>query len=160
MDLKRYRGEGGGAPRDNPKRDIESPGNRFVIQEHWATRFHYDFRLEIVDENQEVSVLHSWMIPKNIPLEPEVRHLAIKVDNKHLDFLELDQKTVEGQFGKGQLKIWDKGRWGLMKGSIGSGQIAFNLFGEIVKARYVMQKRDFDEKSKDNWVIWKAVGWG
>ncbi len=156
MDLKRYRGEGGGTPRDNPKIIKESPGNRFVIQEHWTTRFHYDFRLEIIDEKQQAIILHSWIIPKNIPLEPEVKHLAIKVENKHLSFLELNKKTVEGKFGKGELKIWDKGRWGLMKGSIGSGQIAFNLFGGIVKARYIMQK-NLNSDDKNNWMIWRSV---
>ncbi len=170
MDLTRYCGEGGSGPRDNFKRAIELPGNRFIVQEHWANRFYYDFRLEIVDKNQQVSTLHSWIIPKNIPLEAEVQHLAIKIDSKNLDFLDLDKKNIEGQF-----KIWDKGRWGLMKGSIGSGWISFNLFGEIVKARYVMQKREFDEglkvqdlrqgllnlqEVKDYWLIWKVFGWG
>jgi bifunctional non-homologous end joining protein LigD len=156
MDLKRYRGEGGSGPRDNPRRTLESPGNRFVIQEHRATRFHYDFRLELVGEKEEVSILHSWMIPKNIPLEPDVRHLAIKVDNKHLDYLEKDNEVVNGEFGKGQVKMWDKGRWGLMKGSIASGQIAFNLFGEIVKARYIMQKQENNKEKQNHWMIWRA----
>ena len=158
MDLSKYRGEGGSGPRDNPRRQFESPGNRFVIQEHRATRFHYDFRLEMVDENEEINPLHSWMIPKNIPLEPEVRHLAIKVDNKHLDFLEKDGEIVKGAFGSGEVLTWDKGKWGLMKGSIASGQISFNLFGGIVKARFVMQRQE-DGENKDHWLIWKASGY-
>jgi len=161
MDLQRYRGEGGGTPRDNLKESSKEPGNRFVIQEHQAARFHFDFRLEVVDEDDEVNVLHSWIIPKNIPLEPEVRHLAIKADNKHLSFLEKDDEVVKGEFGEGKVKMWDKGKWGLMKGSIKEGNLAFNLFGKIIKARYAMQKLEDKKgkKNKNNWVIWRIAGY-
>jgi bifunctional non-homologous end joining protein LigD len=156
MDLKRYRGEGGGAPRDNPRVEKELSGKRFVIQEHRTVRFHYDFRLEIVDEKKQTGILHSWIIPKNIPLEPEVKHLAIKIDNKSLNFLDLNQTILKGEFGKGEILIWDKGRWGLMKGDVDSGQISFNLFGRIVKARYIMQKIS---KDNNNWMIWRSTSY-
>jgi bifunctional non-homologous end joining protein LigD len=161
MDLKRYRGEGGCAPRNNLIKTEEAPGNRFVIQEHQTVRFHFDFRLETKGADKKTTVLHSWIIPKNIPLEPEVKHLAIKVDNKPLNFLNLHEEVVKGEFGEGELKIWDKGRWGLMKGSIKKGIISFNLFGGIVKSRYTMQKLEDDEKKnqKNHWVIWKVVGY-
>lgn len=161
MDLTRYRGEGGCAPGDNLKKAEESPGNRFVIQEHQATSFHFDFRLEIKEKNNKVNILHSWIIPKNIPLEPEIKHLAIKVDDKPLDFLDFNKKIVKGEFGEGELKIWDKGRWGLMKGSVEKGVVSFNLFGGIVKARYKMQKLE-EEKSKNqknHWVVWRVSGY-
>lgn len=161
MDLKRYRGEGGCAPRGNSKKSEETPGNRFVIQEHQATRLHFDFRLEVKDKNNKVDVLHSWIIPKNIPLEPEVRHLAIKVNSKPLTFLNFDKKIEKGKFGEGELTIWDKGRWGLMKGELKDGYITFNLFGGIVKSRYAMQKMESDrKKSKNNhWTIWRVMGY-
>jgi len=159
MDLTRYRGEGGGAPRNNLRRSEKSPGNRFVIQEHRAARFHYDLRLEIVDDKKQTSVLHSWIIPKNIPLEPEVRHLAIKVDNKHLSFLELDKRIVKGDYGEGEVLIWDKGKWGLMKGSVAEGQISFNLFGDIAKARFVMQRQENNKNQENHWLVWKSVGY-
>ena len=161
MDLKRYRGEGGCAPRNNLIRPEEAPGNRFVIQEHKATSFHFDFRLEIKDQDNKINVLHSWIIPKNIPLEPEVKHLAIKVANKPLELLDSDQEISKGEFGEGELLIWDNGRWGLMKGDIKDGVISFNLFGKIVKARYKIQKLedDKDKKQKNHWVIWRVAGY-
>jgi len=159
MDLAKYRGEGGATPRDNLKRAEESPGNRFVIQEHWADRFHFDFRLEIKDEKNQIQVLHSWIVPKNIPLDEDSRRLAIKVDNKHLNFLTLDQKIIGGDYGKGELKIWDKGKWGLMKGDVSEDYFSFNLFGGIVKARYIMEKIKNDKKNKNHWKIWRATNY-
>jgi bifunctional non-homologous end joining protein LigD len=155
MDLSKYLGEGGATPRENLKREKEPPGNRFVIQEHQADRFHFDFRLEIKNSDNQTQNLHSWIIPKNIPLDMESRHLAIKVDNKHLSYLTLDQKIVGGDYGKGELKIWDKGKWGLMKGSVEDDYFSFNLFGKIVKARYIMEKIK-NEKQKNHWIVWRS----
>jgi len=156
MNLTKYRGEGGATPRNNPKRVEDPPGNKFVIQEHWAERFHFDFRLEIRDKKNQIQILHSWIIPKNIPLEPDLRRLAIKTDNKNLRFLLLDQKNVGGNYGEGELRIWDKGKWGLMKGDVNDDYFSFNLFGKIVKARYMMERVKDNEKN-NHWLIWRVA---
>ena len=49
-------GAGSGEPR---------AGGRFVIQEHHATRLHWDLRLE------RDGVLASWAVPNGIPEEPQ-----------------------------------------------------------------------------------------
>jgi len=153
MDLKRYRGEGGGVPRNNLNEARETLGNRFVIQKNQADGFNFEFKLGIKDKNNSLIVLHSWIIPKNISLEPEIKRLAIKVENSFENELVEDEKNKK-------VIVWDQGRWGLMRGDIEIGNISFNLFGKITKARYTIQKlADIkNKKQKNHWVIWRMVG--
>lgn len=128
------------------------------MQKHDATRPHYDFRMEMPDESGRTA-LKSWAVPKNIPMERGVKHLAIQTEDHPVGYVNFEGEIAEGNYGAGKVEIWDKGKWGLMKGSFEEGVVKFNLFGDKIKGRYIMVKTDgYGKNEKDSdkyWLIWK-----
>ena len=137
-----------------PKKETESQ-RRFVIQRHDASHLHYDFRLEIKDENSGEVILKSWAVPKNIPGKSGIKHLAIQTEDHPVEYIDFEGSIPEGNYGAGEVEIWDKGKWGLMSGNFEKDIIKFNLWGEKIKGRYVMIKMKNQKKSQNYWLISK-----
>ena len=77
----------------------------FVIQEHDASRLHYDLRL------QEKDVLSSWAIPKSPPRELGIKRLAIRTEDHPLEYAAFEGRIPDGEYGAGVVKIWDRGEY-------------------------------------------------
>ncbi|MGF9650326.1 ATP-dependent DNA ligase [Pseudarthrobacter oxydans] len=84
-------------------------GDAFVIQEHHASRLHFDLRLE------HDGVLVSWALPKGVPESGGKNHLAVQTEDHPLDYLTFQGTIPKGEYGAGEMTIWDTGTYELHK---------------------------------------------
>ncbi|MFG6278361.1 ATP-dependent DNA ligase [Microbacterium sp. 5K110] len=82
---------------------------RFVIQEHHASRLHWDLRLE------RDGVLVSWAVPKGVPATSERNSLAVMTEDHPMQYLDFAGEIPRGQYGAGTMTVWDTGRYELEK---------------------------------------------
>jgi bifunctional non-homologous end joining protein LigD len=117
----------------------------FVVQEHHASHLHYDFRLALD------GVLKSWAVPKGIPEEPKVRRLAVQTEDHPLDYADFQGTIPKGEYGAGEVNIWDKGSFQLQERS--PDKLVFVLKGDRLKGPYALVRFKGKEKEAKNWLI-------
>lgn len=135
----------------------------FVIQRHSATRLHYDFRLEVD------GVLKSWAIPKGPSLDPTDKRLAMMTEDHPFDYKDFEGTIPEGNYGGGEVEIWDSGTYTPLLENISSskksndlvmqdylkeGSIKFILSGKKLKGEFALVKIK-NGKQKNAWLLIK-----
>jgi bifunctional non-homologous end joining protein LigD len=137
-------------------------GSRFVVQEHHARRLHYDFRLEID------GVMKSWAVPKGPSINPADKRLAIQTEDHPLEYASFHGTIPAGQYGAGEVKIWDEGHFepeGSLSASeqLSRGELKFTLDGQKLHGSFVLVKLRGRDSGKE-WLLIKhkhdvADGW-
>ncbi len=121
----------------------------FVIQKHAARRTHYDLRLEME------GVLKSWAVPKGIPADPADKRLAVHVEDHPLEYAEFEGVIPEGEYGAGEVIVWDIGRWVPLEDPVDgmeAGKLLFELRGRKLRGVWALVKLKRSE-SGDEWLL-------
>jgi bifunctional non-homologous end joining protein LigD len=144
--LETYRAKrtAGATPEPMGGEDDAARGGRFVVQEHHATRLHWDLRLE------HDGVLVSFAIPNGLPEAPKDNRLAVHTEDHPLEYLEFEGDIPKGQYGAGSMRVWDRGTYDVLKWE--PRKLEVRLHGERVEGRYALFPIDKDAEPK-NWMI-------
>ncbi len=102
----------------------------FVIQEHHATALHWDFRLE------RDGVLVSWAVPRGIPTTTKQNRLAVQTEDHPLEYAAFAGTITAGEYGGGDVTIWDSGRYSLEKWR--DNEVIVTLDGTRAKGRFAL----------------------
>jgi bifunctional non-homologous end joining protein LigD len=140
-----------------PPESAATGGNSFVVQQHDATRMHWDLRLEVN------GVLASWAVPKGPSLNPEDKRLAVHTEDHPLNYAGFEGVIPEGNYGAGPVMVWDRGTYevegkGRPAEQIARGEIKFRLHGRKLRGGFVLVhsgKRAEDPKERQNWLLIK-----
>ena len=134
---------------------------KFVIQKHAASHLHYDFRLEIC------GVLKSWAVPKGPSTDPEVKRLAMMVEDHPYDYRDFEGIIPKGQYGGGTVIVWDEGTYepaetngmdkkGMEKEllrQLHSGKLKIVLKGKKLKGEFALVKSS--GRGENSWLLMK-----
>jgi len=126
---------------------VPDGARRFVVQEHHATRLHWDLRLE----HDGVAV--SWAIPNGIPEDPKDNRLAVHTEDHPLEYLDFEGDIPKGSYGAGTMRIWDRGTYEEHKFDDAKVEVTFH--GERLNGRYGLfpLKRSKNEPPGKDWMI-------
>jgi bifunctional non-homologous end joining protein LigD len=122
-----------------------APAPRFVVQEHHATRLHWDLRLE------HGGVAVSWAIPNGIPLTPRENRLAVHTEDHPLQYLEFEGEIPNGSYGAGTMRIWDRGTFETVKWEQRKVELIFH--GERLHGRYGLFPIGRADEQQSDWMI-------
>jgi bifunctional non-homologous end joining protein LigD len=123
----------------------------FVVQLHHASRRHFDFRLQVGD------VLRSWAVPKGPSYDPQVKRLAVEVEDHPVSYANFEG-DIEHGYGKGHVDLFDHGVWttpGDAEAQLQKGHLRFELFGKRLRGGWHLVRSGRKER-QPAWFLIKA----
>ena len=131
----------------------------FVIHKHFASRLHFDLRLELD------GVLKSWALPKGPSINPKDKRLAVMVEDHPLEYKDYEGIIPEGNYGAGKVYIWDHGTYHaldtddkqqssrILREGLEKGHMTFILNGEKLKGEFALIR--LKKASPKDWLLIK-----
>ncbi|MGK5014641.1 DNA ligase D [Janthinobacterium sp. HLS12-2] len=130
----------------------------FVIQKHWASRLHYDFRLELD------GTLKSWAVPKGPSYDPRDKRMAVQVEDHPLAYAGFEGTIPEKQYGAGKVIIWDHGTWQAQsatpdaRAALAAGELKFTLHGHKMQGNWVLVRmKGRGDKRREKQPAWLLI---
>ncbi len=124
----------------------------FVIQKHWATRLHYDFRLELD------GTMKSWAVPKGPSYDSHDKRMAVHVEDHPISYSDFEGTIPPKQYGAGKVIIWDKGTWtpiGDPHEGYRKGNLKFEIHGHKMRGRWVLVRMKGRGEKQEGWLLIK-----
>ena len=124
----------------------------FVIQKHWASRLHYDFRLELD------GTMKSWAVPKGPSYDPKDKRMAVHVEDHPISYSSFEGTIPEKQYGAGKVIIWDKGTWHPVDDphdGYKAGNLKFEIRGHKMQGKWVLIRMKGRGEKQEPWLLIK-----
>ena len=125
----------------------------FVVQKHWATRLHYDFRLELG------GTMKSWAVPKGPSFDPADKRMAMPTEDHPLAYNRFEGTIPAGNYGAGKVIIWDKGTWVPLEDphqGMRDGKLKFELRGHKLHGHWTLVRmKGRGNGREDPWLLIK-----
>ena len=124
----------------------------FVVQQHAATRLHWDFRLEASD------VLKSWAVPKGPSMNPEDKRFAVQVEDHPVEYADFEGSIPDGNYGAGQVLVWDQGTYVELEPfetGFAEGKLLFELNGHKLRGRFTLIELKGRDNTGKEWLLIK-----
>ncbi len=135
----------------------------FVVQQHRATRMHWDLRLELD------GAMPSWPLPKGPSANPSDRRLAIRTEDHPLAYASFEGVIPKGEYGAGEVIVWDRGDYSpdedgrtsfgdraeaeaRVRAGVAAGKLSITFRGRKLKGSWALVRT---QAAGDSWLLIK-----
>jgi bifunctional non-homologous end joining protein LigD len=132
----------------------QASGRRLIVQRHYATREHFDLRLEID------GVLASWAVTRGPSADPRDKRLAVRTEDHPLAYAAFEGVIPKGSYGGGTVLLWEATTYEPLNGdpaaALAKGEIKFFSHGARLRGAWVLVRMKPRPGEKgENWLLIK-----